>query len=74
MGTNTAVRNRTLALCVECEININKQATISVLPLSGIKIILYGKSPNPKLITIKMICDGLVIIWGEFSLRRSLMN
>ena len=26
----------------------------------------YGKSQNPKLVTIKMICDGLGITLGEF--------
>ena len=30
------------------------------------KNILYGKSQNPKVITIKMICDGLGITMGEF--------
>lgn len=58
MDTVTAVRNRILALCGEREITINKLATISALPPSSIKNILYGKSQNPKLITIKMICDG----------------
>lgn len=33
---------------------------------SSIKNILYGKSQNPKLLTIKMICDGLGITLGEF--------
>ena len=28
--------------------------------------ILYGKSQNPKLLTIKLICDGLGITLGEF--------
>lgn len=55
-----------LALCGEREITINKLATISALPPSSIKNILYGKSQNPKLITIKMICDGLGITLGEF--------
>ena len=36
------------------------------LPPSSIKNILYGKSQNPKLLTVKMICDGLDIILGEF--------
>ena len=27
---------------------------------------LYGKSRNPKLLTIKMMCDGLGITLGEF--------
>ena len=66
MDTVTAVRNRILALCGEREITINKLATISALPPSSIKNILYGKSQNPKLITIKMICDGLGITLGEF--------
>jgi len=66
MDTITAVRNRILQLCGEREISINKLATISALPPSSIKNILYGKSQNPKLITIKMICDGLDITLGEF--------
>ena len=66
MDTITAVRNRILQLCGEHEISINKLATISALPPSSIKNILYGKSQNPKLITIKMICDGLGITLGEF--------
>ncbi len=66
MDTVTAVRNRILVLCGEREITINKLATISALPPSSIKNILYGKSHNPKLITIKMICDGLGISLGEF--------
>ena len=41
-------------------------ATISALPPSSIKNILYGKSRNPKLLTIKMMCDGLGITLGEF--------
>ena len=66
MDTIAAVRNRILQLCGEHEISINKLATISALPPSSIKNILYGKSQNPKLITIKMICDGLGITLGEF--------
>ena len=65
MDTVTAVRNRILELCGERGISINKLATISALPPSSIKNILYGKSQNPKLITIKMICDGLDITLGE---------
>ena len=66
MDTLTAVRNIILALCGERGININKLSTISALPPSSIKNILYGKSQNPKLLTIKMICDGLDITRGEF--------
>ena len=66
MDTVTAVRNRILTLCGERGITINKLASVSALPPSSIKNILYGKSRNPKLITIKMICDGLGITIGEF--------
>ncbi len=66
MDTVATVRNRILQLCGEHELNINKLATLCALPPSSIKNILYGKSRNPKLITIKMICDGLGITLGEF--------
>ena len=66
MDTIAAVRNRILTLCGEREISINKLATISALPPSSIKNILYGKSQNPKLLTIKIICDGLGITLAEF--------
>lgn len=66
MDTLTAVKNRILQLCGEQDISINKLATISALPPSSIKNILYGKSQNPKLLTIKMICDGLNISLGDF--------
>ena len=65
MDTVTAVRNRILTLCEERGISINKLSTISALPPSSIKNILYGKSQNPKLLTIKMICDGLGITLEE---------
>ena len=66
MDTVNVVRNRILYLCGEKEISINKLATLSALPPSSIKNILYGKSHNPKLLTIKMICDGLGITLGDF--------
>lgn len=66
MDTVTAVKNRILLLCEERGMSINKLATVCALPPSSIKNILYGKSHNPKLLTIKMICDGLDITLGEF--------
>ena len=64
MNTVTAVKNRILTLCEERGISINKLSTISALPPSSIKNILYDKSQNRKLLTIKMICDGLDITLG----------
>lgn len=66
MTAKEAVRNRILALCGERGISIHRLSTLSALPPSSIKNILYGKSQNPKLLTIKMICDGLGITLGEF--------
>ena len=66
MNTVTAVRNRILQLCNERNITINALATISGLPSQFIKNIIYCKSLNPKIITIKMICDGLNITLREF--------
>ncbi len=66
MDTVSAVRNRILQLCGERRITINRLANLSALPPSSVKNILYGKSMNPKLVTIKMLCDGLGITLGEF--------
>lgn len=66
MTTTEAVRDRILHLCEERDLTINRLATICALPPSSIKNILYGKSQNPKLLTIKMLCDGLDITLGEF--------
>lgn len=66
MNTVSAVRNRILQLCEERNISINRLATLCALPPSSIKNILYGKSQNPKLLTIKLICDGLDITLSEF--------
>ena len=66
MNTIMAVRNRILQLCNERNITINKLANLSGLSPSSVKNILYGKSMNPKIVTIKMLCDGLDITLGEF--------
>lgn len=66
MNTITAVRDRILQLCEQRNMSINKLATVSGLPPSSVKNILYGKSLNPKLLTIKILCDGLGITLGEF--------
>ena len=66
MCTLDTVRIRILQLCGERGLTINRLATLSALPPSSIKNILYGKSQNPKLLTIKLVCDGLGITLGEF--------
>ena len=59
MDTISAIKTRILRLCAERSITINKLATMSALPPSSVKNILYGKSTDPKISTIKKICDGL---------------
>lgn len=66
MTTVEAVRDRILQLCEQRNMTINRLASVSALPPSSVKNILYGKSQNPKLLTIKMLCDGLDITLGEF--------
>lgn len=66
MTTLEVTRNRILELCEKNNISINKLANICGLPPSSVKNIIYGKSKNPKLLTIKMICDGLEITLAEF--------
>ena len=66
MDTYTAVKNRLLVLCEEKRMSIHKLATESAVPPSTIKNILYGKSQNPGVVTLKMLCDGLGISISEF--------
>ena len=66
MDTYTTVKNRILYLCEEKRITINKLATESGVAPSTVKNILYGKSQNPGIVTLKMLCDGLGITLNEF--------
>ena len=66
MDTYTAVKNRLLVLCEEKRMSIHKLATESAVPPSTIKNILYGKSQNPGIVTLKMLCDGLGITIVDF--------
>lgn len=66
MDTYSAVRDRLLRLCELKGISIHRLATESAVPPSTIKNILYGKSRNPGIVTIKMLCDGLGISLTDF--------
>ncbi len=61
-----AVSKRIEQLCGEKNITINALATISAVPTSTVKSIIYGASKNPGIATIKMLCDGLDISLIEF--------
>lgn len=66
MNTYLAVKNRILCLCGEKRITINKLATAAGIAPSTVKNILYGKSQNPGIVTLKMLCDGMEISLAEF--------
>ena len=66
MGTYNAVKNRLLELLGEKGMSIHKLAMESAVAPSSIKNILYGKSQNPGIVTIKMLCDGFGISLVEF--------
>ena len=65
-NTYSAVKNRILALCEAKKFSIHKLAIESGVAPSSIKNILYGKSINPGIVTIKMLCDGFGITLTEF--------
>ncbi len=66
MDTYTVVKNRLLELLGSKKMSIHKLAIESAVPPSSIKNILYGKSKNPGVVTIKMLCDGLGITLVDF--------
>lgn len=66
MDTIQAIRNRILQLCEQRGFTINHLADLSGMAPSSLKNILYGKSQNPKILTIKLLCDGLGITLSAF--------
>ena len=66
MNTREAVALRFQRLCEKNNISLNRLANISAVPPSSLKNVLYGRSQNPGIVTIKKLCDGLEITLGEF--------
>ncbi len=66
MDTRIAVVNRLIELCRANNMSIYALARSSAIPSSTVKNILYGKSKNPGVVTIKKLCDGFGITLGEF--------
>ena len=74
MNTYTTVKNRLLQLLGEKNMSIHKLAMESAVAPSSIKNILYGKSQNPGIVTLKMLCDGFGITLVEFFNTEEFMN
>ncbi len=66
MKAYEAVAVRIQELCKERELTINGLAHISAIPPSTVKNIIYGVSKNPRITTIKILCDGLDISLTDF--------
>ena len=66
MGTYELVKIRILQLCEQKRMTINKLAAESGVAPSSVKNILYGKSRNPGIVTLKMLCDGFGVSLTEF--------
>ncbi len=66
MNTYETVKNRLIFLCGEKGITINKLARESGVAPSTVKNVLYGKSTNPGIVTLKKLCDGLGVSLTDF--------
>lgn len=66
MTTCDAIKRRLFNLCNEKNFSVYRLAMESAVPPSTIKNILYGKSQNPGIVTIKMLCDGFNITLINF--------
>lgn len=66
MNTYNTVKNRIMTLCEQQHMTIHKLAIESGVAPSTVKNILYGKSKNPGVVTLKLLCDGLGISLSTF--------
>ncbi|MBQ3588897.1 MAG: helix-turn-helix transcriptional regulator [Clostridia bacterium] len=66
MGAYNATKTRILRLLNDKGMSIHKLSIESGVAPSTIKNILYGKSQNPGIVTLKMLCDGFGITLLEF--------
>ncbi|MDR1674798.1 MAG: helix-turn-helix domain-containing protein [Oscillospiraceae bacterium] len=66
MNTRKAIVNRIKELCKERKMNIHALSLISAIPPTTLWNIINGKSKNPGIVTIKILCDGLDITLAEF--------
>lgn len=66
MDTYFCAKSRLFELLEERRLSIHALAIKSGVAPSTIKNILYGKSKNPGIVTIKILCDGLGISLFEF--------
>lgn len=66
MDIQNAIIERINGAIRKKNITVNEAAIRSGVPPSTLKNILYGKSKNVGIITIKLLCDGLELTIQEF--------
>ena len=66
MNTKNAVAERIIELCNQKNIAINALANMAGISPSTLYSVLNEKSQNPRIVTIKKLCDGLEISLREF--------
>lgn len=66
MNMAQATKRRLEELCAQKNLNFCQLATLSGVPYTTVKSIIYGDSKNPGVTTIKKLCDGLEISIPEF--------
>lgn len=71
MKIDEAISQRIQELCNEQNMTINALASASRMSASTIYSILSGKSQNPGVVTLKMICTGFGISLREFFSEKS---
>lgn len=60
------IGNRIIELCSERDLSINKLAKLSNVAVSTIDNIVNGRCSNPRIFTIKKICEGFGMSVIEF--------
>ena len=61
-----AVAKRLIELMEQRNLSLNGLARLAAVPPSTLKNIIYGKSKNPGVATLKLLCDGMGISITEF--------
>lgn len=57
---------RLIELMEQRNLSLNGLARLAAVPPSTLKNIIYGKSKNPGVVTLKLLCDGMGITITEF--------
>lgn len=66
IGLREAVAKRLIELMEQRNLSLNGLARLAAVPPSTLKNIIYGKSKNPGVVTLKLLCDGMGISITEF--------